>query len=124
MKRVMQFGKKGKLSPRYIGPFEIIKHVGPIAYKLAYPPSLYGVHFVLYMSMLKNFHGDGNFIIHWDSLLPDENISYKEEPVIILDRVIHNLRTKEIVSIKVQRKNRPIEEATLETKADVCNKYP
>lgn len=74
--------------------------------------------------MLKKSHGDGNYIICWDSILLDENLSYEEELVAILDRDIRNLRTKEIVSMKVQWKNRPIEEATWETKADMLSRYP
>ncbi|KAH0729479.1 hypothetical protein KY290_000601 [Solanum tuberosum] len=55
---VMRFGKKGKLSPRYIGPFEIIVCVGSVAYMLALPPSLSGVHPVFHVSMLKNYCND------------------------------------------------------------------
>ena len=66
MKGVMKFGKRGKLSPRYIGLFEVLKRVGEVAYELALPPALSGVHPVFHMSMLKRYHGDGNYIIHWD----------------------------------------------------------
>ena len=77
MKGVMRFGKRGKLSPRYIGPFEVQKRVGEVAYELALPPGLSGVHPVLHVSMLKRYHGDGNNIISWDSVLLDENLSYE-----------------------------------------------
>ena len=83
MKGVMRFGKRGKLSPRYIGPFEVLKRVGEVAYELALPPGLSGVHPVLHVSMLNSYHGDGNYIIHWDSVLLDENLSYEEEQVAI-----------------------------------------
>ena len=55
MKRVMRFGKKGKLSPRYIGPFEILERIGDVAYKLALPPSLASVHHVVHVSILKKY---------------------------------------------------------------------
>ena len=74
--------------------------------------------------MLKRYHGDGNYIIRWDSVLLDENLSYEEEPVPILDREICKLRSREIASIKVQWKNRPVEEATWEKEADMRERYP
>ena len=71
MKGVMRFGKRGKLRPRYIGPFEVLKCVGEVAYELALPPELSGVHPVFHVSMMKKYHGDGNYIIRWDSILLD-----------------------------------------------------
>ena len=102
MKGVMRFGKRGKLSPRYIVPFEVLKRVGKVAYELALPPRLSGVHPIFNVSMLERYHGDGNYIIRWDSVLLDENLSYEEEPVAILDREVRKLRSREIASIKVQ----------------------
>ena len=75
LKGVMRFGKMGKLSPRYIGPFEVLKRVGEVSYELALPPGLSGVRPVFHVSMLKRYHGDGNYIIRWDSVLLDENLS-------------------------------------------------
>ena len=91
MKEVMQFGKRGKLSLRYIGPFEVLKRVGEVAYELALPPGLSRVHSVFHVSMLKKYHGDGNYIIRWDSVLLNENLSYEEEPVAILGREVRKL---------------------------------
>ena len=124
IKCVMRFGKRGKLSPRYIGPFEVLKRVGDVAYELALPPGLSGVHPVFHVSMLKKYHGDGNYIIHRDSVLLDENLSFEEEPIAILDKEVRKLRSKEIASIKVQWKNRPVEVSTWESEVDMQERYP
>ena len=121
MKGVMRFGKRDKLSPRYIGPFEVLKRVGEVAYELALPPGLSGVHPVFHVSMLKRYHGDGNYIIRWDSVLLDENLTYEEEPVAILDREIRKLRSREIASIKLQWKNRSVKKP-LGRRRQICKK--
>ena len=82
------------------------------------------MHPVFHVSMLKRYHGDGNYIIRWDSVLLDDNLSYEKEPVAILDSVIRKLRSREIASIKVQWKNRPVEESTWEKEADMQERYP
>ncbi|WMV50435.1 hypothetical protein MTR67_043820 [Solanum verrucosum] len=112
IKGVMRFGKKGKLSPRYIGPFEILDCVGSVAYRLASLPSLSRVYLVLHVSILKKYHRDGNYIIKWDFRLLEKDLQYEEEPVAILDHDVRKLKTKEIKSVKVQWKHCPIEEAT------------
>ncbi|WMV41304.1 hypothetical protein MTR67_034689 [Solanum verrucosum] len=102
MKGVMRFGKKVKLSPRYIGPFEILDCVRLVAYRLALLSNLWEVHSVFHVSMLKRYLGDGDYIIKWDSVLLDKDLQYEEKPITILDRDIRKLRTKEIKSVKVQ----------------------
>ncbi|XP_069149517.1 uncharacterized protein [Solanum lycopersicum] len=123
MKGVMRFGKRGMLSLTYIGPFEVLMCVGEVAYELALSLGLSGVHPLLNVSMLKNYHGDGNYIIRWDSVLLDKNLSYEEKPIVILDREVCKLRSKEIASIKVQWKNRPVEESTWESEVDMHERY-
>ena len=97
---------------------------GEVAYELALPLGLLEVHLVFHVSMLKRYHGDGNYIIRWDLVLLDENLSYEEEPVAILDREVRKLRSRDIASIIVQWKNRPIEESTWENEADMQERYP
>ncbi|XP_059277941.1 uncharacterized protein LOC132032189 [Lycium ferocissimum] len=92
MKGVMRFGKRCKLSSRYLGPFEVLRRVGDVAYDLALQPGLSGVHLVFHVSMLKKYHSDGSYIVRWDSVLLDENLSYEEEPITILDRQVRKLR--------------------------------
>ncbi|WMV13894.1 hypothetical protein MTR67_007279 [Solanum verrucosum] len=102
MKSVMRFGTRGKHILRYIGTFEVRKHVGEVAYELTLPPVLSRLHLMFHMSMLKKYHGDGNYIIRWDTVLLDENLSYEEEHVAILDSEVRKLRSKEIAYGKVQ----------------------
>ena len=82
------------------------------------------MHPVFHVSMLKKYHGDGNYIICWDSILLDENLSYEEESIAIQDREVRKLRSKEIASIKVQWKDRPVEESTWESEVDMKERYP
>ena len=63
MKGVMRFGKKGKLAPRYIEPFEIVERVGMIAYQLALPPNLSQIHPVFHVSMLRKYISDPSHIL-------------------------------------------------------------
>ncbi|WMV42384.1 hypothetical protein MTR67_035769 [Solanum verrucosum] len=119
MKGVMRFGKKCKLSLGCIGPFEVLECVRSIAYRWALPPNLSGVHPVFHVSMLKRYHGDGDYIIKCDSIVLDKDLQYKEEPIAILDHDVRKLRTKEIKSVKVQWKHRPVKEATWEIERDM-----
>ncbi|XP_070023134.1 uncharacterized protein [Nicotiana sylvestris] len=102
MKGVMRFEKKRKLSPTFIGPFEVLRRVGEVAYELALPPSLVGVHPVFHVSMLRKYHRDPSHVSDFSSVQLDKNLSYVEEPVAILDMQVRNLRSKNIASVKVQ----------------------
>ncbi|WMV07827.1 hypothetical protein MTR67_001212 [Solanum verrucosum] len=124
MKGVMRFGKKGKLSPRYIGPFEVLEGVGPVAYRLALPHNLSRVHSVFHVSMLNRYHSEWEYIIKWNLIVLDKDLQYEEEPVAILDRDMRKLRTKEIKFVKVQWKHRPVKEATWEIEKGMRDKYP
>ncbi|XP_070003038.1 uncharacterized protein [Nicotiana sylvestris] len=124
MKGVMRFGKKGKLSLRFIGPFEVLRRIGEVAYELALPPSLAGVHPVFHVSMLQKYHGDLSHVLDISSVQLDKDLSYVEEPVAILDRQVRKLRSKNIAPVKVQWRDRPVEKATWETEQDMSGRYP
>ncbi|XP_070035025.1 uncharacterized protein [Nicotiana tomentosiformis] len=102
MKGVMSFGKKGKLSPMYIEPFEILERVSEMAYKLALPPSLATVHSVFHGSMLRKYHGDPSHVLDFSSVQLDNDITYEEEPVAILSQHVRKLRYKSYPSVRVQ----------------------
>ncbi|XP_070050370.1 uncharacterized protein [Nicotiana tomentosiformis] len=85
MKGVMRFRKKGKLIPRFIGPFEVLQRVGKVAYEVALPASLVGVHPVFHVSMLRKNHGDPSHMLDFSSVQLDKDLSYVEESVEILD---------------------------------------
>ncbi|XP_070047174.1 uncharacterized protein [Nicotiana tomentosiformis] len=84
--RIMRFGKKGKLSPRFIGPFEVLRLVGDFAYEIALPTSLSGVHLVFHVSMLRKYHPDWSHVLDYERFQLDESLGYEEEPLAIIDR--------------------------------------
>ncbi|XP_070048676.1 uncharacterized protein, partial [Nicotiana tomentosiformis] len=98
IKGVMRFGKKGKLRPRFIGPFEVLRRVGEVSYEITLPPSLVGVHPVFHVSMLRKYHGDPAHVLDFSSVKLDKDLSYVEVPVAILDRHVRKLRSKNITS--------------------------
>ena len=121
---LMRFGKSGKLSPRFIGPFEILERIGETAYRLALPPQLSGVHDVFHVSMLRKYEPDPSHVLDWTDLEVDEDASYEERPVRVLDRRDQVLRGKTIPLVKVLWKHHGVEEATWERELEVREKYP
>ncbi|XP_070056680.1 uncharacterized protein [Nicotiana tomentosiformis] len=112
MKGIMRFGKKGKLSPRFIGSFEVLRRVGEVAYELSLPPSLSAVHPVFHVSMLRRYHVDLSHVLDFITIQQDESLGYEEEPVAIVARQDHQLRSKRISMVKVQWRGQPVEKAT------------
>lgn len=106
------FGKKGMLSPRYVGPYEILRMVGKVSYELRLPSELASVHPVFHVSMLKKCIGDPNSILLIESLGVQENLSYEEVLVEILSRQVRTLRNKEVASVKVLWKNHLVKSET------------
>ena len=124
MRGVLMFGKKGKLSPRFIGPFEILDRVGAVAYRIALPPNLAAVHNVFHVSMLRKYTPDPTHVIEHGMLPLREDLSYEEQPSRILARDTRRLRNKDIPLVKVAWGNRREEEATWEREEDVRKAYP
>ncbi|KAM6546104.1 hypothetical protein CsatB_026840 [Cannabis sativa] len=121
---VKRFGKRGKLSPRYVGPFQILDRVGSVAYRIALPPSLSGVHNVFHVSQLRKYVSDPSHILSYETLGLQEDLSYNERPVKILDQKDRILRNKTITLVKVLWKNSVVEEATWELESDMREQYP
>ena len=82
---VVRFGKRGKLAPRYIGPFEILERVGIVTYRLALPPSLSGVDEVFHVSMLQKYTPDPAHVVDWGGITVDTNGTFEKGPVHIFD---------------------------------------
>ncbi|WMV32195.1 hypothetical protein MTR67_025580 [Solanum verrucosum] len=124
MKGVMRFGKKGKLSPRYIGPYRIVKRIDNVAYELELPQELAAVHPVFHISMLKKCIGDPSLIMPTENIRITDSLSYEKIPVQILDRQVCRLRTNDVALVKVLWRNQFVEEATWEAEEDMKMRYP
>ncbi|KAD4180523.1 hypothetical protein E3N88_29114 [Mikania micrantha] len=112
---VRRFGIKGKLSPRFIGPFEILERVGEVSYRLALPPRLSHVHNAFHVSLLRGYNYHPLHVVSYPLHMIQEDLSYEEEPKAIIDRQERVMRRKSIPFVKVLWKNHPEREATWET---------
>nr|GFB67528.1 putative nucleotidyltransferase, ribonuclease H [Tanacetum cinerariifolium] len=121
---VKRFGIKGKLSPRFIRPFEILDRVGEVSYRLALPPQLSHVHNVFHVSLLRGYKYHP---LHVVSYLLDQiraDLSYVEEIEVILDRQDKVMRNKTIPFVKILWRNHSEWEATWETEESIWTSYP
>ena len=100
-KKVMRFGKRGKLSPRFIGPYEVIEKVGPVAYKLALPLELEKIHNAFHVSMLRRYRSDPSHVVSSETIELRSNLTYEEDPVEILAQEVKELWKKQIPLAKV-----------------------
>ncbi|GJR54131.1 putative reverse transcriptase domain-containing protein [Tanacetum coccineum] len=113
-KGVVRFGKRGKLNPRYVGPFKVLKKVGSIAYKLGLPQELSRVHNTFHVSNLKKCYSDEPLAIPLEGLHIDDKLQFVEEPVEIMEREVKRLKQSRIPLVKVQWNSRRGHEFTWE----------
>ena len=124
MRNVIRFGRKGKLSPRYVGPFQILDRVGTLAYRIALPPEYARIHNVFHVSQLRKYVADPSHVIAIEPVVVQDDLSYVERPLEILDTQEKTLRNKVIKLIKVRWTNHAIEEATWEKESEMKQNYP
>ena len=123
-KGVLRFEKRGKLSPRYIGPYENVSKVRLVAYKLKLPLELSRIHDTFHMSMLRKYISDPSQVLREQPVQVKENLTYEETPMQIADRKEQVLRSKVIPLVKVLWKNHEREAATWEPEAQMRRQYP
>ena len=121
---VVRFDKRGKLLPRFVGPFEIPERVGTIAYWLALPPSMSGVHEVSHVSMLWKYTPDPAHVVDWGQIEVDTNETFEEGPVCIVDSRDQVLRRKTVRLVKVLWRHYGVEGSTWEREDTMRATYP
>ncbi|GJX78156.1 hypothetical protein Tco_0324967 [Tanacetum coccineum] len=123
-KGVIRFGKRGKLNPRYIGPFQIIERIGPVACRLELPQELSRVHNVFHVCNLKKCLSDDTLVIPLEEIQLDDKLNFVEEPVEIMDREVKQLKRSRIPIVKVCWNARIGPEYTWEREDQFMSKYP
>ena len=123
-KGILRFLRRGKLRPRYIGPYEIIAIVGQVAYRLDLPLELSKVHNVFHVSMLHKYIPYHSHVLRDQPVELKDNLTYKEQPMQIVDHREQILRNKVTPLVKVLWGNHGIKEATWESEAQMRNQYP
>ena len=111
---MVRFGKHGKLSPRFIGPFEILERVGTVEYRLALPPSMSGVHEVCHVSMLLKYTPNPAHVVDWGQIEIDTDGTFEEGPVCIVDSRDQVFRRKAVRLVRVLWRHYGVEESTWE----------
>ncbi|WVZ60624.1 hypothetical protein U9M48_010617, partial [Paspalum notatum var. saurae] len=124
MKGVHRFGVKGKLAPRYVGPFKITERCGPVAYRLKLPPHLAAVHDVFHVSQLKKCLRVPEEEVDTSQIQIEPDLTYKARPIKILDQKQRSTRRNTVNFYKVQWSDHSEEEATWETEEYLQNKHP
>ncbi|XP_012487843.1 uncharacterized protein LOC105801051 [Gossypium raimondii] len=124
LKKVLRFGRKGKLSPRFIEPYEIVERIGPVAYRLALPMELEKIHNVFHVSMLRRYRSDPSHVIPHSEIELQPDMAYSEEPMKILAQEVKELRNKRVPLVKVLWHRHGSEEVTWETEELMRSQYP
>ncbi|GJV74996.1 putative reverse transcriptase domain-containing protein [Tanacetum coccineum] len=123
-KGVVRFGKRGKLNPRYVGPFKVLEKVGEVAYKLELPEELSRVHNTFHVSNLKKCYVDEPLAVPLDGLHFDDKLQFVEEPIEIINREVKRLKQSCISLVKVRWDSRRGPEFTWEREDQFRKKYP
>ncbi|GJW89487.1 putative reverse transcriptase domain-containing protein [Tanacetum coccineum] len=123
-KGVVRFGKRGKLNPRYVGPFKVLQKVGSVAYKLELPKEPSRVYNTFHVSNLKKCYADEPLAVPLDGLHFDDKLQFVEEPVEIMDREVKQLRRSRVPIVKVRWNSRRGPEFTWEREDQFRMKYP
>ena len=121
---MVRFGKRGKLSPRFIGPFEILERVDTVAYRLALPPNMSGVHEVFHVSILRRYTPDLAHVVDWGQIEIDTDEIFEEGPVCIVDSRDRVLRRKTVRLVRVLWQHCGVEESTWEREDMMRATYP
>ncbi|GKE43639.1 hypothetical protein Tco_1470923, partial [Tanacetum coccineum] len=121
--KVVRFGKRGKLNPRYVRPFKVLEKVGAIAYKLELPQESSKVHNTSHVSNLKKCHANEPLDVPLDGLHIDDKLHFIEEPVLIMDRDIKRSKQSRILIVKVRWNSRRGPEFTWEREDQFRKKY-
>ncbi|GKD53139.1 hypothetical protein Tco_1286526 [Tanacetum coccineum] len=121
---VVRFGKKGKLAPRFVGPFEIIEKVSPVAYMLDLPKELDGVHDTFHVSNLNKCLADPILQVPLDEIRVDDKLNFVEEPMEIMEREFKKLKRSRIAIVKVRWNSKCGPEFTWEREVQMKLKYP
>jgi hypothetical protein len=121
---VGKYKQKKKLQPRYIGPFPIVQRIGKVAYWLALPLELHGIHDVFHVSQLWQYIADPSHVVNNDSIKLTTNLNYDERPLQILEFGENELSQKTIPLVKVLWNHCPVEDATWETELEMRQLYP
>ncbi|XP_016737128.1 uncharacterized protein [Gossypium hirsutum] len=121
-KKVLRFGRKGKLSQRLIGPYEVIEQIGPVAYRLLLPPELEHIHNVFHVSLLWKYRLNPSHVVPIEEIEDQSDLLYEEELIVSFDHQVKVLCNKTVPLVKVLWHNHKTKEATWKSE-DIMKRY-